>query len=374
MRSHREDLQSLLKFVIIYHSRKTKKIGIRVERFKNVSVNVLMHRRGRFQRHVWHTSMIGLAAVGVLTSGVMGGGSIVQSSFPGTKDQDPRLVQTIDPFSSGLSLDSLVDMHTKESERQRSEVLMHEVKSGETLSELSQKYDISIDTIKWANDLDSVNSLKPGQSLRILPVTGVEYKVKSGDTLASVAKKYSVDQQAVVSWPWNDIADDFKLKPGQVLIIPDGQPEDKPVAPKAKPQPQYIAQGPTSPVFEAPSGGGFVWPTQSSGISQYFAWYHPGIDMPNSSAPPVVASDGGVVVVAGWKDGFGYGNRVMIDHGNGYQTLYAHLSNIYVGEGQRVSRGQVLGKMGSTGRSTGIHLHFELRYKGRALNPLAILK
>jgi murein DD-endopeptidase MepM/ murein hydrolase activator NlpD len=109
-------------------------------------------------------------------------------------------------------------------------------------------------------------------------------------------------------------------------------------------------------------------------ISQGFAWYHPGADIANRAAPPVIAADGGVVTVAGWPDNYGYGNRVMIDHGNGYQTLYAHLSNIYVSTGQRVSKGQAVGKMGSTGRSTGTHLHFEIRFKGIAVNPLAILK
>jgi murein DD-endopeptidase MepM/ murein hydrolase activator NlpD len=117
-----------------------------------------------------------------------------------------------------------------------------------------------------------------------------------------------------------------------------------------------------------------MWPTSTSGISQYFAWYHPGLDMPNRSAPGVAASDGGTVVVAGWPDNYGYGNRVVVDHGNGYRTLYAHLSNVYVSVGQQVSRGQVVGQMGSTGRSTGTHLHFEIHYKGIAVNPLAILK
>jgi murein DD-endopeptidase MepM/ murein hydrolase activator NlpD len=207
-----------------------------------------------------------------------------------------------------------------------------------------------------------------------LPVSGVSYTVKNGDTLASVAKKYSAEQQAIVSYPFNDIPDDFSLKAGTVLMIPDGQPPEVKTPPKPRVQPQFLAKGPSSPTFDAPGGGGFVWPASTVGISTYFAWWHPGIDLPNPKAPAVVASDGGTVTVAGWPDNYGYGNRVVIDHGNGYKSLYAHLSNIYVTQGQSVSRGQAIGQMGNTGRSTGTHLHFEIHYNGRAVNPLSILR
>jgi murein DD-endopeptidase MepM/ murein hydrolase activator NlpD len=208
-----------------------------------------------------------------------------------------------------------------------------------------------------------------------LPVSGISHVVKSGDTLESVAKKYTADAQAILDFPFNDVPDDFKLKVGQTLIVPDGTPPESKSTPKPKYQPQYLA-GPSAkgPSFSAPNGGSFIWPTTFQMISTYFAWWHPGIDLPNRAAPAVGAADGGTVVVAGWPDGYGYGNRVVIDHGNGYQTLYAHLSNIYVSVGQHVSKGQSIGQMGSTGRSTGTHLHFEIHFKGVAVNPLAILK
>lgn len=374
MNSLKNDLKEFSKYLLIYPSTKTRVIGRHFERFKNTTVEVLMHRRGKFQKHIFHTSMIGLASVGVLTSGILGGDSIVASSFPGVGGQDPRLIETFDPNASGISLDSIIDFKTSESEKPRSEIIEHTVKGGETLSQIAQKYGISVDTIKWANDLNSVNSLKPGQKLKILPVSGVAHTVKSGDTLESVAKKYQAEAQAIMDFPFNDVPDDFKLKVGQILIIPDGQPPETKAPLRSRLQPQYIGKGPSSPTFQAPGGGGFIWPTTSQGISQYFAWYHPGLDLPNRSAPAVVAADGGTITVAGWPDNYGYGNRVVIDHGNGYQTLYAHLSNIYVSVGQKVSRGQSIGQMGSTGRSTGTHLHFEIRYKGVAINPLAILK
>ena len=105
-----------------------------------------------------------------------------------------------------------------------------------------------------------------------------------------------------------------------------------------------------------------------------FYWYHKGIDIANKAAPDVLAADSGKVVIAGWPDGYGYGNRVLIDHGNGYRTLYAHLSRIYVIPGQTVTRGSAIGKMGSTGRSTGVHLHFEVIKGGSYLSPLSMLK
>lgn len=373
MNSIQDDFKDLLKFLVIYHTRKTRKAAIHFESFKNRSVVILMHRRGKFQKHVWHTSMIGLASVGILTSGVFGGNSLIASTFPGMTDQDPRLIQTYDPNASGLSLENLNNLQTTESEKPRAEILKYEVQGGETVSEIAKKFNIDIETIKWANGLTNVNSVKPGDTLKILPVSGVSHIVKSGDTIDSVAKKYSAQSQAILDFPFNDVPDDFSLKVGQVLIVPDGQPPEVKAPPKRL-QPQSLAtSGPAGPSFSAPGGGSFAWPT-GGGITQYFAWYHPGIDIANRAAPGIAASDGGTVVVAGWPDNYGYGNRVVIDHSNGYQTLYGHLSNIYVGVGEIVSKGQIIGKMGSTGRSTGVHLHFEIRFKGIAINPLAILK
>ena len=373
MNSPSQDFKSLLKFIVIYHHRKSKKAVILVESAKNYTVDVLMAKRGRFQKYFYHSSMFGLASVGLASSGVFGGDSMVAKSFPGVGGPDPRDIQTFDPDAQGVSIESLINFETSVSEKPRSEIIEYEVKSGETLSQIANKFGIDTDTIKWANNLNS-DSIKPGDTLKILPVTGVSAEVKSGDTLDSIAKKYSAEKQAIVAFPFNDIPDDFSLKIGQILIVPDGVPPETKVPAKAKPQPQSITKGTQGPAFSAPGGGNFQWPTTTSGISTYFAWWHPGIDLPNRSAPPVVASDGGVVTVAGWPDNYGYGNRVIVDHGNGYSTLYAHLSNVYVSAGQRVSRGQTIGQMGSTGRSTGTHLHFELRYKGIAVNPLAILK
>ncbi len=373
MNSLSDDIKALSHALIWYSKRKAIYFGKRFETFKNFVVEVLMHGRGIHQKRFWHGSIITLVLVGILTSGVFGGKSLISASYPGIGGPDPRFVSAFEPFPAGPVIGGFQDPHTNISEKPRSEIIEATVESGDTLSSIAKKFGISTDTIKWANDLDNENQLKPGQSLKILPVSGVSYIVKEGDTLESVAKKYSAEAQAILDFPFNDVPDDFRLRVGQLLIIPDGSPPEVKAPAKPKPQPQYLAEGPQSPAFEAPFGAQFIWPTGGQ-ITQYFAWYHPGIDIANRAAPGIAASDGGTVLVAGWPDAQGYGNRVVLDHGNGYTSLYAHLSNIYVSPGEKVSRGQLIGQMGSTGRSTGTHLHLEIHYKGVALNPLGILK
>lgn len=375
MNSLRKDIRLFISFLLVYNHQKVVFFASLFESFKNLIVDLLMFKRGILQKKIWHGSMIGLSAFGIITSGVFGGQTILSASYPGVGPEDPRFINTYDQdLLNDPVLNSLYDTRTNISKKPRSEIIEYEVKSGDTLSTIALNFDISTDTIKWANNLDDSNAIKPGQKIKILPVSGIAHEVKAGDILESVAKKYSAEAQAILDFPFNDVPDDFRLKIGQVLIVPDGiQPQAAPVISKSRPVPQSFRTGVASPTFQAPGGGNFIWPTRGI-ITQYFAWYHPALDIADRSGPPVVASDGGMVVVAGWLDNGGYGNRVVIDHGNGYSTLYAHFANVYVSAGQKVSRGQTIGQMGSTGRSTGTHLHLEIRYKGIALNPLAILK
>ncbi len=365
------DLKAFFKACGWYIQRKLTVFGIRFEGLKNLSVDLLMYKRGIVQKKLWHGSIIGLASVGVVTSGVFGGQTIVSSTYPGIGDPDPRFVTAFEQYPNGPILRDFQDTHTEISDKVRDTIIEHTVKSGETLSSIAKDYQISQDTIKWANNLTS-EQIKPGQVLKILPVSGVAHTVKSGETLESIAKRYQAESQAILDYPFNDIGDDFSLVAGQNLIVPDGTPPETKAPVKPRPQPQYLAQGPSSPTFNAPGGASFIWPTNGV-MTQYFSWYHRGIDVANRAAPAISASDGGTILYAGW-DGTGYGNKVVIDHGNGYKTLYGHFSNIYVSVGQKVSRGQVIGQMGTTGRSTGTHLHFEVYYNGAAVNPLAILK
>ncbi|MCR4264411.1 MAG: LysM peptidoglycan-binding domain-containing M23 family metallopeptidase [Candidatus Roizmanbacteria bacterium] len=256
-------------------------------------------------------------------------------------------------------------MATQESVKPRDQVIDYVVQSGDTVSSIGQKFDISEDTVRWANNLKGANPVvKPGEILKIPPVSGVVHKVQRGETIYSIAKKYQTEPQNIVNFPFNDFVDleNFTLSVSQTLIVPDGVIEEpdlpartSPLRPKA---PEYLAKQ---------SVGQLLWPTTGS-VTQQPVWYHMALDIANRAAPDVFAAESGTVSLATCYQ-WGYGCHIVVDHGDGMQTLYAHLSSFYVSSGQTVGRGDALGRMGSTGRSTGTHLHFEVRNGGVAINP-----
>ncbi len=358
-----QEVKQFLFFLISYFKSKVVLFAFKFERSKNWLVSKLLWRRGTLNRPALHFGMILLAAVGLAASGAIGGSSIVSGSYPGISN--PLLTSVTAPPPDILG--SAISAQTIISDKPRSEIITYKVQKGDTLSSIAQKFNIDVDTIKWANTLSDIHSLSIGQELKIMPVSGVAHTVKSGDTVYSIAKTYGIEAQPIVDFPFNDVGEDLALKIGQVLIIPDGQPP----TPAAPPKPKYYAQ---TPSISMPSTSGqFIWPVAGA-FTQYFSWWHPAIDVANSAAPNIVAADSGRVIVAGWPDNQGYGNRVIVDHGNGYTTLYGHLSRIDVSVGQNVARGEVIGRMGSTGRSTGTHLHLEIRKNGVAQNPLSFLR
>lgn len=328
---------------------------------KKVFAVALYRRRGKLAGKFIHTGMAALAGVGVFMA------PVVANEFPG-RNIDPWSVSSSSFVLSAATQDET--METVASDRLREKIIEYTVAPGDTISSIAAKFNISEDTIRWQNKLDKKGTIKVGQKLEILPVTGVSHKVVKGDTVYSIAKKYDASPQAIVDFPYNTFTNDetFALAVGQIVIVPDGvMPDETPTAPVER-----IRQI-TPDAGTVVASGNFVWPASGS-ITQRFAWYHKGIDIANKAAPDVLAADAGKVIVAGWPDNYGYGNRVMIDHGNGFVTLYAHLSAIYVKGGQTVARGAAIGKMGSTGRSTGTHLHFEVIKSGTRLNPLSVLK
>ncbi len=220
------------------------------------------------------------------------------------------------------------------------------VQVGDTLSGLAEKFNISIDTILWANDLNRNNALREGDSLIILPISGALHLVGKNETLSQIAQDYKVPESEILSF--NEIGNANEIFVGDLLIIPGGQ---KPVAPRISTR-STIA----SSYFIRPTAG---WITQ--GLHNYNA-----IDIANKCGTPIYASAAGTVQRAGYIN-IG-GNRVQILHPNGVVTYYGHLSQISVKAGQTVVQGQQVGLMGTTGRSTGCHLHFDVR---GATNPLA---
>lgn len=238
---------------------------------------------------------------------------------------------------------------------QSSQISVHVVKEGETLSQIAELYSVSVNTIRWANDIQRGDVVHPGQELIILPVTGIRHTVAKGETLASIAKKYDGDAEEIANY--NELALDASLTAGEQVIIPDGIIAS---APSSKPSSSGYA--PTSGGATPASSAGFVNPLPGSVKTQGIHGYN-GVDLGGTPAgSPVLAAASGTVIVAkagGWNGG--YGSYVVVQHGNGTQTLYAHLSSVSVGVGQAVGAGDRLGGVGSTGRSTGTHLHFEVR-------------
>ncbi len=288
----------------------------------------------------------------------------IAQEFPG-RSINPWEISAAPAVLSASTQDPGID--TQISGKVRDSIISYTIQEGDTVTSIAKKFGVSEDTIRWQNALYG-DTIKIGDTLEILPVTGIAHKVAKGDTVYSIAKRYDAEAQAVVDFPFNTFSNDetFELAIGQTVIVPDGVMPTG--AGNAIPRARQI----TPDAGTVVASGQFVWPTNGI-ITQYFSWYHPGIDIANSALPLDVAADAGSVIYAGW-DATGYGNTVLIDHGNGFRTRYAHLSQMMVVSGQTVARGAVIGRMGDTGHSTGPHTHFEIILNGVHVNPLNYLR
>ncbi len=255
----------------------------------------------------------------------------------------------------------------------RSAIVYYAVQPGDVIGKIAEKFGISIQTILWSNNLTIRSYIRPGDELAILPVDGVIYTVKSGDTISKIARTYDATTETIVRY--NGISES-NIKIGETLIIPGG------IKPTTYARPRYIATQPTQfnkvvapkPSINAPAGTGYLWPTSVSTLTQYFGWRHGGLDIAGPIGSPLYATKSGTVLKSqcGWN--WGYGCYVHIDHGNGIQTIYAHASQLFVSAGDYVTQGQNIAAMGSTGNSSGSHIHFEIRVNGKRQNPLAYIR
>jgi murein DD-endopeptidase MepM/ murein hydrolase activator NlpD len=294
----------------------------------------------------------------------------------------PEPVAEVVPVAAGgvfqTGITRLAQPHTILPSRPRFDVAIYEVKQGDTLFAIAEQFGLHPETLLWGNYYtlaDDPHRLSPGIKLNILPVDGVYYEWHAGDGINGVAKFYGVSPDAILDWPGNHL-DKNKLgdptnpniPPGTWLIIPGGRREFVTwSAPRITRENPAVAKifgpGACGKIGDGPVGiGTFIWPTTEKFLSGYdFSpeTNHWGIDIAGNLGNAIYAADNGVVVYAGWND-WGYGNVVVIDHGNGWQTLYAHLSVIGVDCGAYVYQGGLIGNMGSTGRSSGPHLHFEM--------------
>ncbi len=258
------------------------------------------------------------------------------------------------------------------------ETIDYIVQPGDTIEKLTERFQISASTITNANNLKRDATLEVGQKLKILPVTGLLHTVAKGDSIAKIAGIYQVPADLITYQ--NNISSDKELKVGDVLIIPNGAPPA--VSTKSTTSNNRTSTSKNGGVGSVPSGkaretgGTFTWPATCKIITRGFnpAIPHWGVDCANNQGTPIYAAGAGTVIKASvgtW--GGGYGNHVIIDNGNGIKTIYAHLYKVGVAVGDRVERGQGIGLMGTTGNSTGPHLHFEVLVNGKKTNPMNYL-
>ncbi|MCX7683521.1 MAG: LysM peptidoglycan-binding domain-containing M23 family metallopeptidase [Anaerolineae bacterium] len=345
-------------------------------------------KRPLLTRTTAHFSIIALALLAALVSGVnlylpRASASLSTAEIAAFKatylkgevTPSPQPVQYLAP----ASITRRFIPHTTIPSRLRAQVITYTVQAGDTIFDIAATFGLSPETVVWSNRealQDAPWLIQLGLELFILPVDGVYHTVMSGETVESIAEKYGVDP-AVLYNEWNDLEEGELLREGQQLVVPGGRGEEIVWTP---PQPQYAVAGSrysygvcSGQTFTGPGATGwFILPTGSSRVS---GWYfrdprnpgHIGIDYACRAGDPIYASENGVVTIAGWNGG--YGILAEVSHGNGFTTRYGHLSDIIVGCGESVFQGQLLGYCGSTGYSSGAHLHFEIRYNGVPQNP-----
>jgi murein DD-endopeptidase MepM/ murein hydrolase activator NlpD len=265
-------------------------------------------------------------------------------------------------------------------DKPRYNVVEYRVSRGDSIFAIAESFKLKPETVLWANyDVlqDDPHSLKPGQVLKIPPTDGIYYQWKETDTLDKVANEYKASVDDILNYPGNDVdLTNPKIESGSWVMVPGGKRE---FVQWLVPTIARGASG-TSPTNQSACPGGavgsgaFVWPADAHTLSGNDYWSgHLGIDIAAGEGAPVYAADSGVVTMAQGGYNYGYGNVIQIDHGNGYSTLYAHLSVIGVGVCASVGAGQWIGSAGSTGNAQGAHLHFEVRQNGGFINPWFVL-
>lgn len=289
----------------------------------------------------------------------------------------------------------------------RTQTENYAVASGDTIASIAANYNVTVGTIIWANDLNKNSVIRPGDKLKIPPLSGVLHTVKKGDTIQKLSDLYEAKSDDIYNA--NRLSPESSLMIGEELVIPGGTPPAPvvpiAVAPKPGAKPPVTTAKPvirpgvpkttianksvdiyqessndendgrTKPadVVEAKPTTKLLWPTRQHVITQYYGWKHTGVDLDGDYTDPIYASGDGVVETAGWNNG-GYGLQIVIDHQNGYKTRYAHSSKMFVKVGDHVKRGEVIAMVGTTGRSTGTHLHYEVYVNGKRVNPLAYVR
>lgn len=318
-----------------------------------------------------HLGIIALVLIGLLLSGIQLRAAQQPRSYDAPQQQSdlPDINLDLPGASSDLILTAAP--FTSKPKKDRREVTTYTVQAGDNVSVIAARFGVTPDSVIWANAKleENPDALSVGQTLFVPPVSGVLHKVAKGETIQTIAIRFKAQADSILNDAFNQSIHDFKSAPPVLavdawIMVPGGS---KPMIQRA------IQRGNVSAPSNALKGtANFQWPAASC-ISQYFWGRHPALDLANSNGTAVSAADAGFVEYVGW-DNSGYGNMILINHGNGALTRYAHLSAFAVQAGQSVQKGQLIGRIGSTGRSTGPHLHFEIIVNGVHRNPVGILQ
>jgi len=276
----------------------------------------------------------------------------------------------------------------EESQAPRTKTEYYTVRENDTISTIAANFGVNVGTILWNNNLQEKQYIRPGDVLKIPPVSGILATIKKGDTVNKLAKYYSADVDEIYSS--NNITPDETLVLGTELLIPNGKPPqivqtrtqiasitksgaNAPAASAGAIASSANVKRPPDADTKTAAKTKLLWPTPGRVITQYFGWKHIGLDIDGDYTSALYAAEDGIVEVSGWSNA-GYGLMVLIDHGGGTKTRYGHASKLFVKAGDRVKRGQVIAMMGTTGRSTGTHLHFEVIINGTRVNPLGYIR
>ena len=328
-----------------------------------------------------------------LVVGIIGGAfvwkqstTVVQAAVPEpTQAPDEEMPEVAMPALGGpeafVSIGRGIQLKTNvPADKPRYKPVEYRVSRGDSMFAIAESYKLEPETILWANyDIlqDDPHSLKPGQVLKVPPTNGIYYQWKENDSLDSVANEFEASVEDILSFPGNDIdLANPKIASGTWMMIPGGKRE---FVQWLVPTVASGASGTSSTSQSACPGGAvgsgaFVWPADARSLSGNDYWSgHLGIDIAAGEGAPIYAADSGIVTMAQGGYNYGYGNVIQIDHGNGYSTIYAHLSTIGVGVCASVGAGQWIGASGNTGNSQGAHLHFEVRQGGGFINPWFVL-
>lgn len=306
------------------------------------------------------------------------------STHSHSSSSEPVQVPNFDPHAAPKAIFRLAQIDTIIPTGNRTEITPYLVQPNDSVFGIAAKFNLRPETILWSNyDLlqDNPHAISVGMELNIPPLDGIYYQWKEGDTFESVANNFKTEADKIINWIGNDLdLTNPHIETGDMVMIPGGKREFQqwliPTIPRGASgvSAGVYGNGVCSGIYDGLIGsGGFIWPASNHALSGNDYWAgHLAIDIGVYVGEPIWAADHGVVVFAGWATG-GYGYVVMLDHGNGYQTLYAHLDSVRVECGQSVLQGQTIATGGSTGKSTGSHLHFEVRYLGGFVNPWFVL-